>query len=190
MDYKETFASIAKNDHCPYPGCIYCHTQLPSLSNGRKKCFLTWWPIREFSYDYFLDMHVGRIMFVVRENLSLDLNKPRAWFDKSVWFDKSRSAILRAYSCQSPCDISIFIWQIGHSCTILLLYNDDMLISGNVAFGIVAIKTHLMSNVEMEDLGPLTLLVFRFHSQKMVFISIKENMLRIYSYMHIWCTLR
>lgn len=124
-------------------------------------------------------MHVGRIMFVVCENLSMDLNKPRAWFDKS------RSATLRAYSCQSPSDISIFIWQIGRSCTILLLYIDDMLVSGNVAFGIVAIKTHLISNSEMEDLGPLTLLVSRFHSQKMVFISIKENMPWIYSYMHI-----
>lgn len=73
-----------------------------------------------------------------------------------AWFDKFRHAILSANFYQSPNDSSLFIPRTARGCTILLLYVDDMILSGNDAIGIKELKTHLMRTFKMKDLGPQT----------------------------------
>lgn len=55
-----------------------------------------------------------------------------------------------------PNDSSLFIRRTCRGCTILLLYVDDMIISGNDEIGITELKNHLLSTFKMKDLGHLT----------------------------------
>ena len=73
-----------------------------------------------------------------------------------VWFENFRGAILRARCYQSPNDNSIFIRRTGHGCTILLLYVDDMIISGNDISCMTDLKASLMRSFKMKHLAPLT----------------------------------
>eukprot|EP00268_Persea_americana_P014858 TRINITY_DN16687_c0_g1_i2.p1 TRINITY_DN16687_c0_g1~~TRINITY_DN16687_c0_g1_i2.p1 ORF type:complete len:128 (+),score=6.31 TRINITY_DN16687_c0_g1_i2:78-461(+) len=73
-----------------------------------------------------------------------------------AWFEKFRSTILQAHFYQSPNDSSPFIRRTSHGCAILLLYVDDVIISGNNAIGISELKTYLIKNFKMKDLGSLT----------------------------------
>ena len=73
-----------------------------------------------------------------------------------AWFEKFRYAILQAGFYQSPNDTSLYIQHTSQGCTISLLYVDDMILSGNDVVGIATLKSHLMSNFKMKDLGHLT----------------------------------
>ena len=73
-----------------------------------------------------------------------------------AWFDKFRGAILATGFYQSPNDRSLFVRSTRQGCTLLLLYVDDMIITGNDAHGIIALKSYLMHHFKMKDLGHLT----------------------------------
>ena len=73
-----------------------------------------------------------------------------------AWFDKFRAAILQAGFRQSYSDSSLFLRWTPKGYTFLLVYIDDMIISGNNLSGITALKHHLTRHFRMKDLGPLT----------------------------------
>lgn len=73
-----------------------------------------------------------------------------------AWFDKFRTAILHANFSQIPNDSSLFIHQTPRGSTILLVYVNDTIISGNDTIGTKELKNHLMHTFQMKDLGPLT----------------------------------
>uniref|UniRef100_A0A2N9IMY5 Reverse transcriptase Ty1/copia-type domain-containing protein n=1 Tax=Fagus sylvatica TaxID=28930 RepID=A0A2N9IMY5_FAGSY len=56
---------------------------------------------------------------------------------------------------QSSQDSALFIHQSSQGLVLLLLYVDDMIITGSDTIGIHDIKTHLGTCFEMKDLGPL-----------------------------------
>lgn len=62
-------------------------------------------------------------------------------------------------STKSNHENSLFIKRTHRGCTLLLLYVDHMIISGNDDSGIAALKLELMMNIfKMKDLGPCHLL--------------------------------
>ena len=73
-----------------------------------------------------------------------------------AWFEKFRCSILTAHFCQSQSDHSLFIRRTSNGCTILLLYVDDIIISGNDVIGIATVKSYLLRTFKMKDLGELT----------------------------------
>lgn len=75
-----------------------------------------------------------------------------------AWFDKFRFVILQAnfYQSSNDNDSSPFIRRSSRGCTILLIYVNDMILSGNDQAGISELKSHLKSTFKMKDLGPLT----------------------------------
>lgn len=96
-----------------------------------------------------------------------DVNKPSSWarvrwyynFLNSLsplysflFFEKFRNAILKAHFYQSPNDSSPFFKRTSRGCTILPIYVDVVIISGNDKIG----KCYLTSTWRMKDLGPLT----------------------------------
>lgn len=71
-------------------------------------------------------------------------------------FENFRKVILQAKLSQSPNDHSLFIRRTPRRCTILLVYVDDNIISGNDDLGIRELKTYLMHKFAMKDLAQLT----------------------------------
>ena len=72
-----------------------------------------------------------------------------------AWFEKFSSAILSFGFQQSSHDSALFIRKSSQGLVLLLLYVDDMIITGSDTIGIHDIKTHLGTCFEMKDLGPL-----------------------------------
>ncbi|KAK3043428.1 hypothetical protein RJ639_002007 [Escallonia herrerae] len=73
-----------------------------------------------------------------------------------AWFERFRNVILDAGYTQSPHDYSLFTHHTSRGVTLLLLYVDDTLITGNDVEGIRELKQLLCQSFQMKDLGPLT----------------------------------
>ena len=71
------------------------------------------------------------------------------------WFSKFSEAIRAAGYVQSRADYSLFTRIQGKSFISLLIYVDDILITGNDPVSIVAIKKFLHSQFHLKDLGDL-----------------------------------
>ena len=75
---------------------------------------------------------------------------PRAWFSKF-------STIVGDFGfSSSPHDPALFIHKSEHGTILLLLYMDDMIITGNDLTSISDLKHYLSQHVEMKDLGKLS----------------------------------
>ena len=72
-----------------------------------------------------------------------------------VWFAKFSSTISQHGFLGSSFDIALFLRRSGHDITILLLYVDDMIITGDDMQGILDLKYFLGHQFEMTNLGPL-----------------------------------
>ncbi|CAM8947840.1 unnamed protein product [Rhodiola kirilowii] len=71
------------------------------------------------------------------------------------WFAKFSEAIRSAEFVQSKADYSLFTKRQGKSFTALLIYVDDILITGNDSESISNIKKFLRNNFRIKDLGNL-----------------------------------
>ncbi|KAM7496324.1 hypothetical protein LguiA_020738 [Lonicera macranthoides] len=72
-----------------------------------------------------------------------------------AWFEKFSTAILQHGFSQSAHDPAMFTCSSTHGIVILLLYVDDMVITGDDLNGICRLKDYLCSCFEMKDLGVL-----------------------------------
>jgi hypothetical protein len=75
---------------------------------------------------------------------------PRAWFERFA------SVIQAAGFSPSDHDLALFIHLSPQGRTLLLLYVDDMLITGDDPQHISHVKKHLSEQFQMSDLGPLS----------------------------------
>ncbi|XP_061996687.1 uncharacterized mitochondrial protein AtMg00810-like [Rosa rugosa] len=71
------------------------------------------------------------------------------------WFTKFTEAILSAGFTQSKADYSLFIQKVGNSLTVMLIYVDDILITGNNLDSIKALKQFSHTRFRIKDLGDL-----------------------------------
>ncbi|XP_010436786.1 PREDICTED: uncharacterized protein LOC104720600 [Camelina sativa] len=74
---------------------------------------------------------------------------PRAWFDKF-----STYLFEFGFTCCIP-DPSLFVYMKGNAIILLLLYVDDMLITGNSSEALTSLLTALNSQFHMKDLGQM-----------------------------------
>ena len=72
-----------------------------------------------------------------------------------AWFAKFSFTISQHGFLGSSFDTALFLRRSGHGITILLLYVDDMIITGDDMQGIQDLKHFLGCQFEMKDLGPL-----------------------------------
>jgi hypothetical protein len=75
---------------------------------------------------------------------------PRAWFERFI------SVITTTGFSSSKHDPALFVHVSPKSCTLLLLYVDDMLITGDNSEHISHVKQHLSKEFQMSDLGQLS----------------------------------
>ncbi|KAL5731693.1 hypothetical protein ACHQM5_004397 [Ranunculus cassubicifolius] len=97
------------------------------------------------------------------------------------WFSKFSEAIISAGYVQSRADYSLFTRKQGTSFTVLLIYVDDILITGNDLESIAATKSFLHSQFHIKDLGGLKyfLGIEVSTSRKGIFISQRKYALEI-----------
>ena len=72
-----------------------------------------------------------------------------------AWFAKSSSTISQHGFSGISFDTTLFLRRSGHGITILLLYVNDMMITGDDMQGMQDLKNFLGCQFEMKDLGPL-----------------------------------
>ncbi|KAJ4715182.1 Retrovirus-related Pol polyprotein from transposon TNT 1-94 [Melia azedarach] len=72
-----------------------------------------------------------------------------------AWFAKFSIVIQHLGFHSSSYDTTLFIRNTDHGCILLLLYMDDMIITGDDIDGISALKTSLQKHFEMKDLAQL-----------------------------------
>jgi hypothetical protein len=73
-----------------------------------------------------------------------------------AWFDKFRTPLLQFSFKQSKYDTSLFLWKSDMSIVLLLVYVDDIVITGSDSTLLDQLKTHLSESFHMKDLGSLT----------------------------------
>ena len=97
------------------------------------------------------------------------------------WFAKFSEAIRSAGFVQSKADYSLFTRKQGKSFTALLIYVDDILITGNDPVSIADIKKFLHNQFHLKDLGDLKyfLGIEISASRKGIFISQRKYALEI-----------
>ena len=73
-----------------------------------------------------------------------------------AWFDKFQSTLLRFSFKQSQYDSSLFLCKTATGIVILLVYVDDIVITGTDSTLITRLQQRLQASFHMKDLGPLT----------------------------------
>ncbi|WVZ81453.1 LOW QUALITY PROTEIN: hypothetical protein U9M48_028828, partial [Paspalum notatum var. saurae] len=100
---------------------------------------------------------------------------PRAWFQCFA------SVVIAAGFSASPHDPALFVHTSSRGRTLLLLYVDDMIITGDDPQFIAFVKAHLSEQFLMSDLGPLRYFLglgFLLHLRD--FICLKKNIFRVF----------
>ncbi|CAL2242392.1 unnamed protein product [Prunus armeniaca] len=97
------------------------------------------------------------------------------------WFAKFTEAILAAGFIQSKADYSLFTRKVGKSFTALLIYVDDILITGNDIDAINSLKSFLHTRFRIKDLGDLKyfLGIEVSRSKKGIYVSQRKYALEI-----------
>ena len=73
-----------------------------------------------------------------------------------VWFEKFSSVVAQQGFTSSPHDIALFVQRSSAGVTLILLYVDDMIITGDNSAGIHSLQHFLSQHFEMKDLGTLS----------------------------------
>jgi len=73
-----------------------------------------------------------------------------------AWFDKFRTTSLQFSFQQSKYDTSLFLQKSDKGIVFLLVYVDDIVITGSDSILLDQLKTHLLESFHMKDLGSLT----------------------------------
>nr|KYP33002.1 hypothetical protein KK1_046198 [Cajanus cajan]KYP33004.1 hypothetical protein KK1_046200 [Cajanus cajan] len=72
-----------------------------------------------------------------------------------AWFDKLKSTLLRLNFYASKCDPSLFVYSQGNNAIYILVYVDDIIITGNNSIILHTLVSQLHSIFSLKDLGNL-----------------------------------
>jgi Reverse transcriptase (RNA-dependent DNA polymerase)/Integrase core domain len=180
IDYQETFAPVAKMIS------VRCLIAIAS-SKG--------WPLYQLDVNNaFLhgDLHEEVYMHLPpgyhvqssnNQRLVCRLHKSLYGLKQASrnWFSKFSQAIQTFGFKQSASDHSLFTLRSGTKITLLLIYVDDMIITGNDEASIVAVKNFIRSQFRIKDLGKLKyfLGIEVARSRKGIFLSQRKYALEI-----------
>ncbi|KAJ9552526.1 hypothetical protein OSB04_016571 [Centaurea solstitialis] len=150
IDYEETFSPVARVTSVRSLLAIAATKRWPLFQMDVKNAFLN----GDLSKEVYMTPspgvslpsgHVCRL----RKTLYGLKQAPRAWFEKF-----STTVLSFGFSA-SQYDSGLFTQHIEAGSIMLLLYVDDMIITGNDSTAIASLKQSLSSTFEMKDLGKL-----------------------------------
>jgi hypothetical protein len=151
IDYKDTFAPVAKIT------TVRCLLAVAAVRH---------WPLHQMDVqNAFLHGELSEEVYMLPppgyrrqgENTVCRLHKSLYGLKQASrsWFRRFSCAIQEIGFQQSRADYSLFTQVRGDSITIILLYVDDMVVTGNDEKAINDLKMFLNSCFKIKDLGPL-----------------------------------
>ncbi|RVX19140.1 Retrovirus-related Pol polyprotein from transposon RE1 [Vitis vinifera] len=153
IDYTETFAPVAKINTIRVLLSLAANLDWPLQQFDEKNVFL----LGELSEEVYMDLPPGCMVSEKQCQKVCKLKKSlyglkqslRAWFGR---FTKS----MRAFGYrQSNSDHTLFLKKQHGKITTLIVYVDDMVVTGNDPEERKALQNYLSREFEMKDLGPL-----------------------------------
>ncbi|RVW37281.1 Retrovirus-related Pol polyprotein from transposon TNT 1-94 [Vitis vinifera] len=153
IDYTETFAPVAKINTVRVLLSLAANLDWPLQQFNVKNVFLH----GELSEEVYMDLPPGCMVpkkqcqkvCKLKKSLYGLKQSPRAWFGR---FTKS----MRAFGYrQSNSDHTLFLKKQHGKITTLIVYVDDMVVTGNDPEERKALQNYLSREFEMKDLGPL-----------------------------------
>ena len=153
VDYNETFAPVAKINTVRVLLSLAVNMDWPLKQFDVKNAFLH----GELTEEIYMDLPPGCMVTEKEKGKVCRLRKslyglkqsPRAWFGR---FTKSMRAV--GY-CQSNSDHTLFFKRNQDKITALIVYVDDMVLTGNDLEEMKLLQEYLSKEFEMKDLGSL-----------------------------------
>ncbi|GMP70396.1 hypothetical protein CsSME_00029266 [Camellia sinensis var. sinensis] len=138
IDYEETFAPVAK---------MTTVRTLISVAAVRS------WPLYQMDVkNAFLN---GTLTEEVYMRPPPGLHHSSGQQSPRAWYDRFQTAVTELGFHPSASDSALFLRHTSAGFVALLLYVDDMIITGSDSSAISEVKQHLFRTFEMKDLGPL-----------------------------------
>ena len=149
VDYDETFAPVARMTSVRALIAIASIKKWPIFQLDVKNAFLNGNLNEEVYMEPPPGMNLNGKILKLKKALYGLKQAPKAWYDKF-----SNVLINLGFtSCYT--DTALFVKKTGDSIVILLLYVDDMIITGNDKKGVNDVKSMLKETFDMSDLGYL-----------------------------------
>jgi len=153
IDYTETFAPVAKINTVQVLLSLAANLDWPLQQFDVKNAFLH----GEMSEEVYMDLPPGCMIPEIHSQKVCRLKKslyglkqsPRAWFGRFT-----KSMIDFGYH-QSNSDHTLFLKRKQDKITTLIVYVDDMVVTGNDPEERKNLQNYLSKEFEMKDLGPL-----------------------------------
>jgi hypothetical protein len=152
VDYEETFAPVAKMN--TVRTLISCAANLGwnLFQLDVKNAFLH----GDLEEEIYMHIPPG-FRTAQTENKVLKLHRSLYGLKQSprAWFDRFRRAMVQLGYIQSNADHTLFYQKNNGKLTVLIVYVDDIVITGDDDKGIESLKKHLTKEFEVKDLGQL-----------------------------------
>lgn len=151
VDYQETFAPVAKINTVRVLLSIAANLDWPLQQLDVKNAFLN----GELEEDVYMELPPGFSqggqgkVVKLRKSLYGLKQSPRAWFDRFM------KAIKKHGYAQAQADHTLFFKHNGDKVAILIVYVDDIILTGDDVEELARIKAGLAVEFEMKDLGKL-----------------------------------
>ncbi|KAJ7954112.1 Retrovirus-related Pol polyprotein from transposon TNT 1-94 [Quillaja saponaria] len=176
VDYQETFAPVAKMNSIRV--LISCAVNLGwdlqqlDVKNAFLHGDLAEEVYMEIPPGFSCQKTEGKVCKLKKSLYGLK-QSPRAWFDRF------RKAMLSFGYQQSNADHTMFVKHCHGRITILIVYVDDIVVTGDNPIEVSKLKNHLAREFEIKDLGKLSyfLGIEVAHSEKGIFLSQRKYVL-------------
>ncbi|RVW93185.1 Retrovirus-related Pol polyprotein from transposon RE1 [Vitis vinifera] len=151
IDYEETFAPVARISSVRALLAVAAARKWDLFQMDVKNAFLN----GDLSEEVYMQPPPG---LSVESNKVCHLRRALYGLKQAprAWFAKFSSTIFRLGYTASPYDSALFLRRTDKGTILLLLYVDDMIITGDDLSGIQELKDFLSQQFEMKDLGHLS----------------------------------
>lgn len=180
IDFQETFSPVAKLNTIRVILSIAANLEWPLHQFDVKNAFLH----GDLEEEIYMDIPPG-FCHEEGEKKVCKLNKALYGLKQSprAWFGRFRSAMKNYGYVQADSDHTLFFKRKGSKIVVLIIYVDDMIITGNDEEGMKELKLQLSREFEMKDLGGLKyfLGIEVSRSKKGIFLSQRKYILDLLS---------
>ena len=176
IDYHETFAPVAKMNSIRVLISLAANLDWPLHQFDVKNAFLH----GDLEEEVYMSMPPG-FKLATGHDLVCKLNKALYGLKQSprAWFERFSTAVMRVGYTQSQADHTLFIKRYQNRTTALIVYVDDIVMTGDDPEEIQRMKSFLGTEFEVKDLGLLRyfLGIEVCRSKRGVFISQRKYVL-------------